>query len=120
MNAPNMVFRAALLRSALRRATAGRKEVASRQLSSVTTSKAEPKPGFFGAWYNIFGSSTAGYATWLALGIVLGEAFTGSLTSTLWNLVNHGKTFETMDWSKFDPVDEEEEEDDDDDDDDDE
>lgn len=66
-----------------------------------------------------FGSSTAGYATWLVIGIVLGEFLTGKGTDFMWRSVNYGKTFDTVDWSKFDPVDEDEEEEDDDDDDDD-
>ena len=55
----------------------------------------------------------------MAFGIVFGEMFTGTLTDTMWRSVNYGKTFDTVDWSKFDPEDEDEDEDDDDDDDDD-
>lgn len=50
-----------------------------------------------------FGSSTAGYATWLVFGIVIGEFITGKGTEFLWRQVNYGKTFDTVDWSKFDP-----------------
>ena len=64
-------------------------------------------------FFDSFGSSTAGYATWLVMGIVLGEAFTGGVTDALWRQVNYGKTFDTVDWSKFDPIDEDEDEDDD-------
>jgi hypothetical protein len=57
------------------------------------------------------------------MGILLGEAFTGGITNMIWNSANKGKTYETVDWSKFvvedddddDEDDEEEDEDDDDD-----
>ena len=61
-----------------------------------------------------FGSSTAGYASWLAIGIVFGEMLTGKGTDIMWRSVNYGRTFDTVDWAKFDPEDEDEEDDDDD------
>jgi hypothetical protein len=58
------------------------------------------------------------------MGIVFGEFLTGKFTDTMWRQVNYGKTFDTVEWAKFDPEDEDEEEEeeegDDDDDDDDE
>lgn len=68
---------------------------------------------------NRFGQSTARYATFLAVGVVLAEMGTNSLTDYLWEANNKGKTYKQVDWSKFDPQDEDEDEDDDDDDDDD-
>ena len=65
-----------------------------------------------------FGASTARYATFLAVGVILAELATNNLTDMLWNANNFGRTYEQVDWSKFDPADDEEEEDDDDDDDD--
>lgn len=49
-------------------------------------------------------------------GIIAAEAVTGAVTDGVWNSVNHGRTFQTVDWSKFktdddDDDDEEEEED---------
>jgi hypothetical protein len=69
---------------------------------------------------NRFGRSTSLYASWLILLIVVGEYTTGKITDGLWTANNYGKTFATVDWSKFDQFedDDEEEEDDDDDDDD--
>lgn len=61
-------------------------------------------------WYNIFGKSTIGYATWLVTGIIVAEALTGMVTDNIWNSVNKGRTFESVDWSKFKSADEEEEE----------
>ena len=66
--------------------------------------------------FNIFGKSTIGYATWLVAGIIVAEGITGTLSDSVWNSVNAGRTFETVDWTKFvsddddDDEDEEEEE----------
>ena len=51
--------------------------------------------------------------------MILAEMGTNSLTDSLWESNNKGKTYKQVDWSKFDPQDDEEEDDDDDDDDDD-
>jgi hypothetical protein len=52
-------------------------------------------------WYNIFGKSTIGYATWLVTGIIVAEGLTGMFTDSIWNSVNKGRTFESVDWSNF-------------------
>ncbi|KAL9187740.1 hypothetical protein ACHAXT_006118 [Thalassiosira profunda] len=72
------------------------------------------------SWYKIFGHSTIGYATWLVAGIIVAEGMTGALTDGVWNMANSGRTYETVDWSKFatdddddEDEDEEEEEEDD-------
>jgi hypothetical protein len=57
-----------------------------------------------------FGKSNAAYASWLVIGILVAEAFTGAATNALWNSVNYGKTYETVDWTKFKTDDDEEEE----------
>jgi hypothetical protein len=48
------------------------------------------------------------------MGVLVGEALTGVATDALWNSINYGKTYDTVDWSKFvvadDDDDEEEEE----------
>jgi len=90
------------------------RRAASRQFSALPTNSKPTTVGFYGKWYEVFGSSTAGYATWLVMGIVLGELFTGALTDTMWRSSNYGKTFDTVDWAKFDPSDDDEEEEDDD------
>ena len=66
-----------------------------------------------------FGSSTARYATFLAVGVIFAELVTNGVTDALWEMNNRGRTYNQVDWSKFDPPDdddddEEEEEDDDD------
>ena len=61
-------------------------------------------------WYNIFGKSTIGYATWLIAGIIVAEGLTGMFTDAVWNSANKGRTFESVDWSKFKSADDEEEE----------
>ena len=61
-----------------------------------------------------FGKSNAGYVSWVVIGILGTEVMTGWVTDTLWTSLNYGKTYETVDWSKFksaDKDDEEEEED---------
>jgi hypothetical protein len=69
-------------------------------------------------WYNIFGKSTIGYATWLVAGIIVAEGMTGWMGDFVWNTVNSGRTFESVDWSKFKTEDDDEDEEDDDDEDD--
>jgi len=61
-------------------------------------------------WYGIFGKSTVGYATWLVAGILVAEGLTGAVTDGVWNSVNAGRTYQTVDWSKFKSGDDEEEE----------
>jgi Ran GTPase-activating protein (RanGAP) involved in mRNA processing and transport len=57
-----------------------------------------------------FGQSTAKYATFLVLLIIIGEYTFEGITDTLWTWNNYGRTFETVDWSPFDELDEEDEE----------
>eukprot|EP00545_Synedropsis_sp_CCMP1620_P002402 CAMPEP_0119005644 /NCGR_PEP_ID=MMETSP1176-20130426/1842_1 /TAXON_ID=265551 /ORGANISM="Synedropsis recta cf, Strain CCMP1620" /LENGTH=112 /DNA_ID=CAMNT_0006957479 /DNA_START=41 /DNA_END=379 /DNA_ORIENTATION=- len=109
MNAARSNLRRAAVRSVRYQSTAGKGLIPSNVLNT---------------WYNIFGKSNAGYASWIVIGILAGEAFTGGMTNMVWNSVNHGKTYATVDWSKFvvedDDDDEEDEDEEDDDDDDDE
>lgn len=74
---------------------------------------------FLFEWHR-FGKSTALYSSWMILLIVIGEFTTGKVTDGLWSANNSGRTFSTMDWSKFDQFDEDDDDDDDDEDDDDE
>jgi hypothetical protein len=62
-----------------------------------------------------FGKSNAAYITWIVAGVLVAEMVTGSGVNALWNSVNKGRTYETVDWTKFiveDDDDEDEEEED--------
>jgi hypothetical protein len=52
------------------------------------------------------------YASWLIMLIVVGEFATGKITDSLWTRNNYGRTFGTVDWSKFDQFEDEEEKED--------
>ena len=71
-----------------------------------------PTPALQG-WYNIFGKTTIGYATWLVAGIIVAEGMTGAVTDGVWNMANSGRTYETVDWSKFATEDDDDDEDED-------
>ena len=56
----------------------------------------------------------------MAVGVIFAELATNKATDMLWEANNYGRTYQQVDWSKFDPPEddgeeEEEEEDDDDD-----
>jgi hypothetical protein len=51
------------------------------------------------------------YSSWLISLILVGEMATGKLSDYFWTMSNNGKTFETVDWSKFDKFDDDDEED---------
>lgn len=88
------------------------------QLRQKTTASGGIPAPVLHQWYNIFGKSTIGYATWIVAGIVVSEGLTGAFSEAVWSTVNSGRTYESVDWSKFktdddDDDDEEEEEDED-------
>jgi len=68
----------------------------------------------------MFGKSNAAYITWIVAGVLIGEGITGFGINTMWASVNKGRTYDTIDWSKFAVEDDDDDEDDDEDDDDDE
>lgn len=63
----------------------------------------------FGNFYR-FGKSNAMYMTWLVAGILAVELIHGKATDYIWASVNRGRTYDTVDWSKFKSLDDEEEE----------
>mmetsp|Transcript_27231 Transcript_27231/g.41804 ORF Transcript_27231/g.41804 Transcript_27231/m.41804 type:complete len:127 (+) Transcript_27231:79-459(+) len=78
---------------------------------------AAPQKSMLDTWYSTFGKSSVAYATWLVFGILGAELVTGWATDAVWNSVNYGRTFDTIDWTQFkseddDEDDEEEDEDD--------
>jgi hypothetical protein len=58
--------------------------------------------------------STARYATFMAVGVVVAELATNKVTDILWEANNKGRTYSQVDWSKFDPDDDDDDDDDDD------
>jgi len=56
------------------------------------------------------------YASWLVAGILVSETITGWGTDAIWNAANSGRTYDSVDWSKFVVEDDDEDEDEDDDD----
>jgi len=70
-------------------------------------------PNLLRNWYNIFGKSNATYMLWIITGVVTFEFLTGAATDMAWDGMNYGKTYESVDWTKFKTEDDDEEEDDD-------
>ena len=64
-----------------------------------------------------FGKSTAQYASWLIVVVLVGEAAFGAGRDALWESLNAGHTYKSTDWSKFDQFGEDDDDDDDEDDD---
>ena len=109
-----MLFGSAALRHTARLAPRAA-AAPSRQLRRA--SGGVPAPLLSG-WYRIFGHSSIGYATWLVGGIIVAEGLTGYAGDAVWNSVNAGRTYETVDWEQFRTDDEDDEDDDDEDEDD--
>merc|ERR1712157_506403 len=76
-------------------------------------------PNFLRNWYKIFGKNNASYMLWIITGVVTFEFLTGTATDMAWDRLNAGKTYESVDWSKFKEDEEEEDDDEDDEDEDD-
>ena len=67
-------------------------------------------------FFSRFGKSNVGYVTWIVGCILVAEAITGSGTDVLWNSVNSGRTYESVDWTKFIVEDDDDDDEDDEDD----
>jgi hypothetical protein len=59
-----------------------------------------------------FGKSNAAYMGWIVIGILGGEVVYGKFTDVVWASVNSGRTFDSVDWTKFVVEDDDEDEDD--------
>mmetsp|Transcript_7730 Transcript_7730/g.10130 ORF Transcript_7730/g.10130 Transcript_7730/m.10130 type:complete len:121 (+) Transcript_7730:191-553(+) len=73
-------------------------------------------PSFLQRWYKLFGKSTAQYASWMIIIVLIGEAATSAGRDGLWEMINSGHTYRSTDWSKFDQFGEDDDDEDDDDD----
>lgn len=107
-----MLLHSILLRNgarlAYRRTTLGLRQ----QSSTAVTGPGVLSKSALAKWYSVFGSTTAGYALWLVGGILAAEVITGAGTDIAWNAVNKGRTFESVDWTKFKSEDEDDDDDD--------
>uniref|UniRef100_A0A6U2P6T3 Uncharacterized protein n=1 Tax=Leptocylindrus danicus TaxID=163516 RepID=A0A6U2P6T3_9STRA len=65
-------------------------------------------------WYNAFGKSNITYVGFVVVGMLVVETMYGFTTDLVWNTVNQGKTFETVDWTKFIVEDDDDDDDEDD------
>ena len=104
-----MLFSSTALRNASRLAVRNATSQSRRTMASG--SGGIPNPMLSG-WYNIFGKTTIGYATWLVAGIIVAEGMTGALTDGIWAMSNSGRTYDTVDWSKFATEDDDDEDED--------
>merc|ERR1712038_730625 len=80
--------------------------------SSYSKSGPPIPSGILSQWYSIFGKSNSAYMTWIVLGVLAAELVTGTATDIVWNSVNSGRTYDSVDWSKF-KVDDDDDDDDD-------
>jgi len=51
---------------------------------------------------------------WIVSGVLAAEFLTGAVTDAAWNSVNHGRTYDSVDWTKFIVEDDDDDDDDDD------
>jgi hypothetical protein len=51
--------------------------------------------------YHVLFKKNISYIMYVLLGAIVLETFYGNIGNAVWNAANHGKTFETVDWSKF-------------------
>eukprot|EP00551_Chaetoceros_affinis_P001623 CAMPEP_0203638328 /NCGR_PEP_ID=MMETSP0088-20131115/4384_1 /ASSEMBLY_ACC=CAM_ASM_001087 /TAXON_ID=426623 /ORGANISM="Chaetoceros affinis, Strain CCMP159" /LENGTH=136 /DNA_ID=CAMNT_0050492937 /DNA_START=54 /DNA_END=464 /DNA_ORIENTATION=- len=88
--------------------------LAARNAFTAATSSKGPgvPPNVLRSWYNIFGKSTAGYITWIVAGVLATEFVTGFGIDSLWASVNSGRTYDSVDWTKFKVEDDDDDEDD--------
>mmetsp|Transcript_26300 Transcript_26300/g.63136 ORF Transcript_26300/g.63136 Transcript_26300/m.63136 type:complete len:140 (+) Transcript_26300:175-594(+) len=119
-----MLFSSAALRNASRmgirrfptaNTTSSANSAAMIQLRQKSSSSGGIPSTVLSQWYGIFGKSTIGYATWLVAGILVAETMTGTMSDAVWNSVNSGRTYESVDWTKFKSDDDDDDEDDEDD-----
>lgn len=69
------------------------------------------KSAVMNAWNAIL-SRNFSYITFIVLGAITLETIYGSATNGLWKVMNRGKLYQDIDWSKFEEEEEEEDEDD--------
>jgi hypothetical protein len=57
-----------------------------------------------GPAYNALMSTTARTASFVVVGAAVTEALYGGITSTMWNVMNRGKLYKDVDWSKLESI----------------
>ena len=52
------------------------------------------------------------YITWIVAGVLITEGITGAGMDGVWNTINAGRTYESVDWTKFIVEDDDDDDDD--------
>lgn len=90
--------------------------VPSRAAAPVRSYTGRAPDGVLEQMYHVLLKKNVNFIMFILAGAVVMETVYGGIGNSLWTAVNYGKTYDTVDWSKFrSPLEDEEDEDDEDD-----